>query len=371
MLSPEREILLVSGRLTLGIAGDEDALTLLRLPLNWSYLLKMAEVEGMEGIVAYQLQRLARTYDLALPLEPFTEALHRVLAHNMALLVELSALCEEFQRHGVQAILLKGGALIETVYRGHPGLRPMCDIDLLVKDADLSTIKEILRKRGYRPSSPSSQVFHNGWAAIDLHTDLIGSSRIRRRALAFRFKTEWLWQEAVPLVSSYPSLLVLPHPDQFLHLAFHALKHSFSRLIWFVDLGMVYQYVKWEDLVDRAGASGCLRALSYALFLLQALLQVKISQEVLVRLPRLNWWEQRFLNAVASRRPVGVLGEVMVAFSIVGLGAKLGYLLELGFPKKAVLAEVFPSTPSWLLYPHRLLQLTALGFRAGRDLRRS
>jgi len=364
---PELQLLLTCGRLFLGTAQDEEALTLLHLPLNWAHLLEKAGEEGMSGILALQLWRLARAYPLNLPLDPAIQALHHIFALNGALFAELSALCGEFRQRGLQAILLKGGALIETVYRGHPGLRPLSDLDLLIKTSDLPAVTEILEKQGFRPL-PSSTFFLKGSAAFDLHTDLIGAARIRRRALAFGFAPQSIWQAALPLDHDDPTFLILSPTHQVLHLAVHALKHSFSRLIWFVDLGLVLKKVRWEELLDQAYASGTLRPLAYALWGLKRLMGVEVPPGILARLPRLNWVEQAFLHGVVNRQRLEPLGEGLVAFSIPGLLARLGYLVELGFPRREVLAEVFPSTPSWFLYPRRLLQVMTLGFQEGRNV---
>ncbi|MBI3989057.1 MAG: nucleotidyltransferase family protein [candidate division NC10 bacterium] len=382
---PERRLLLTAGRLFLGTAQDEEAVALLCLPLNWSSLFEKAAAEGMSGLLAFQLQQLARAYPLNLPLDPLTQALHGIFVQNGAFFAELSALREELRRRGLQAILLKGGALLKTVYHDYPGVRPLSDLDLLIKPPDLPSMVELLKKRGFHPSSPASTFFLNGSVAFDIHTDLIGAARIRRRGLACQFDPEILWQQASPLDPQDPTLLVLSPPHQFLHLVVHALKHSFSRLIWFVDLGLLVgagfhparlgrasspplQCVKWEELLGWAEATGTLRALAYALFGLERLLMVEVPQEVQARLPRFNRMEHMFLDRVVSRQAREMLGEVLVMFSIPDLKGKLGYLLEFGFPRQEVLAEVFPSTPSWLLYPRRLLQGMAVGLREGRHV---
>ena len=166
-LPPELELLLVLGRLYLGTARDEEALALLRLPLNWAFLLKKAKEEGMEGVLAFQLRRLAQAYKLDLPLDSLVRASRRLMARNMALFYQLSLLREALRQRGLQAILLKGGALIETIYQGHLGLRPLSDLDLLVKASDLPATSEVLLKQGFRPFLPSSAFFINGAAAID------------------------------------------------------------------------------------------------------------------------------------------------------------------------------------------------------------
>lgn len=363
---PELELLLLAGRLLIGTARDEEAIALLRLPLDWTLLQQKAAAEGMEGLLAFQLRRLARVYHLDLPLAPLTQALHCIFACNGALVTELAAFRQALRQGGRQVILLKGGALLETIYRGQVGLRPLSDLDLLIKAADLPAIEAVLHRRGCRPLSPSSLFFVNDAAAFDLHLDLAGETRVRRKALAFHFEAEALWREASPLDPQDPTILVLSPLHQVLYLAVHALKHSFSRLIWFVDLGLLLPHVRWEELVDRAAAAGALRALAYALVGLQRLLGVKVPPELLGRLPRFNGIERRFLQTVVSRRAMLTPGEVMVVFAIPGCMGKLGYLLELGLPRRKVLAQDYPSMPSWLLYPRRLMRLLALGFQEGR-----
>jgi hypothetical protein len=95
---------------------------------------------------------------------------------------------------------------------------------------------------------------------------------------------------------------------------------------------------------------------------------VDVPREALASLPRPNPVERAFLRAVVERRGIEALGEVVMAFSIPGVRAKLAYLLEFAFPRREVLAEVFPSTPAWLLYPSRLVQGAALGLREGRSV---
>lgn len=367
----ELQLLLMAGRLTLGTAQDKEALALLQLPLDWALLVEKAAAEGMSGLLASELLRLARVYDLALPLEPLTQALHGIFACNGALFAALAALRQALRQRSLQAILLKGGALIETVYSGRAGLRPLSDLDLLIKAADFGAIVEVLRQQGFHPLSPSSTFFMNGSAAIDLHTELIGAARIRRRALAFRCDAEALWREAIPLDPHDATLLTLSPTHQFLHLAVHGLKHSFARLFWFVDMGLVLPRVAWEEMLGWAEDSGALRALAYALGGLQALMGIELPADVLARLPRLNRLERAFLHRVVRRQEMQTLGEVMVAFSIPGVMGKLSYLLEFGFPRHEVLADVFPTTSPWLRYPRRLLQGVALGMRAGRGFRRS
>ncbi len=278
----------------------------------------------------------------------------------------MAALRDALRTRGLQAILLKGGALIETVYGVHLGLRPLSDLDLLLRPEAVASVAEILCGRGFRPTSATSLLFDRGSFAFDLHTELVGAAWFRRKEMAFRYDGEDLWREASPLDPHDPSLLLLEPSHQFLHLILHALKHSFNRLIWFIDLGLVLKQVRWAGVVNRAEAAGALRVLAYALLPLRAIMGIEVPEAVVARLPRLNRAERAFLDRVVTRRPMETPGDVVVAFSIPGLQGKLGYLLELAFPRREVLVRHYPSTPAWLLYPHRVIRLVPLGWREGR-----
>lgn len=54
---------------------------------------------------------------------------------------------------GVAVLLLKGAALIAAHY-GDPGLRPMADLDVMVREEDAERAIAILRGRGYAPAAP-------------------------------------------------------------------------------------------------------------------------------------------------------------------------------------------------------------------------
>jgi len=59
-------------------------------------------------------------------------------------------LAQEFEKAKIDLIFLKGAALLTTIYKDDPGLRPMEDIDCLVKKNDLPQAENILKKLGYR-----------------------------------------------------------------------------------------------------------------------------------------------------------------------------------------------------------------------------
>jgi hypothetical protein len=356
-------VLASAARRFVGVASDDEMLDLVRAAVDWPGLLSAAEREGMTGLVGLELERLASTLGFELLLQPWRAGRRRVAVSNMAALAELAALRAMLRSRGRQAIVLKGAALIPAAYRGIVDLRPLGDVDLLLRPLDVPDVVTWLQHRGYRPFAPSSTVLSRGPVSFDLHTEVAGSSWVARKAHAFRLDPDRLWREAGPLDPGDPSALVLSPLHQRLHLAVHALKHSYSRLIWLADLALALRGADWPSLLAEARAVGAVRPLAYTVSLLDQVLGLGAPREVVEALPPLNGAERAFVRLVSRRSGTEVAGELVVAFSIPGLVGKLAYLAELGFPSPAALARHYPLTPPWLRYPRRVARLTALGLR--------
>jgi len=58
-------------------------------------------------------------------------------------------LAKHFNQAGIELLFLKGTALLATVYKNDIGIRPMQDIDVLIKKADLPQTERILKQLGY------------------------------------------------------------------------------------------------------------------------------------------------------------------------------------------------------------------------------
>ena len=361
--SAEHRVLEGIARRYIGTANDEDLLAALTQPIDWPLLLQRASKEGMAGVAAHELQQLSEGRDLNLPLDFFSEALDGIFFKNGNHFAELARLHQRLVRGDVRVILLKGSALIETVYRGQMGLRPLSDVDVLVRSSDVPFLREELGLLGFHSPASSRSLFTNGPVAFDVHADLIGAGRIRRRSLAVAFDEESLWTRSLPVGSGASHLRVLCPEHQFLHLAVHALKHSYHRMIWLVDLGLVSKQLDWSELLHLAEAYGALRPTAYAARCLETLLGIEIPRDVRETLPRLNKMESRFLDLVKRRRPeMEAFGEPLVAFSIPTWRGRLAYLYEYLFPSFRVLVGEAAHPSAWQVYSHRLGQIFKRSF---------
>ena len=66
---------------------------------------------------------------------------------------ELLAILEALEARGIAAIAHKGQTLSMLAY-GRTGVRDSVDLDLVVRESDVTAAEEVLRARGYRRNSP-------------------------------------------------------------------------------------------------------------------------------------------------------------------------------------------------------------------------
>jgi hypothetical protein len=172
------------------------------------------------------------------------------LKRNMILLDELKRVLQKFKENDIEVIVLKGADLAETVYP-NIALRPMGDVDLLVKKKNLEDSERLLLDSGYKQfirKDSKNHSFHNTYirmengqtVVIEIHWDLI------RKIFYTNINVDELWAEATPINSLNKSLkLSLNH--YLLYLCWHGSRHGFARLIWICDIGQLIKN-KQEDI---------------------------------------------------------------------------------------------------------------------------
>ncbi len=193
-------------------------------------------------------------------------------------------LAEVLARLPSPPIVLKGAYLAEQVYPA-PGLRPMNDIDLLFRPADLPAVAEVLHGLGYGSKEKSAEegpgitkhtrTFKRAGAAATPNPYLSadGSRMIEpHRSLEeswFGLRcdlTPGMWERSLATnLAGHPARVLCP-ADALLHLCVHLSYHLIQRSPSFVqlaDLGVFAAQVTvdWDDFVARAHA---LRASGYA-----------------------------------------------------------------------------------------------------------
>lgn len=200
----------------------------------------------------------------------------------------LRNLLDAFSRQSIDSVTLKGMHLAETYYP-HPALRPVDDLDLLIRPRDAKRARKILVGAGgeirEETVTAAKYLFPATGVFLELHTGLRAPER---RDPAFAIRIEDFWRESVPARIAGGGTRVLPPTLNLLYLAAHLSHHAFSRLIWFYDLFLVIGKtggeIDWERLAARAGEYRCAGQVYYPLLLTGILFGAAVPEPARARL---------------------------------------------------------------------------------------
>lgn len=252
----------------------EDALDKVRdivsRPLNWDEVLTSAFWQGIAPLLYGNLKNMQKRY--LIPenvMDKLKMAYYSNVARNVCLYAELNEMVKTFHDMGVRVIVLKGMALAKTVY-GDIGLRPMGDIDLLVKKEDLPHAEKIMTKLGYhfhgdippewyRENHQHISYLHpDKDIPVEIHWHIARKAHLSRIRVTDTDIIEGWWEGARTIEFSGRKALMLCPDDLIMHLSLHFLKHrfisqngSFSSKVALIQLCDIFQTLKYyRDEID-------------------------------------------------------------------------------------------------------------------------
>ncbi|MFQ5933775.1 MAG: nucleotidyltransferase family protein, partial [Dehalococcoidia bacterium] len=236
---------------------------LLVSPLDWPGLLEQADRHGIVPLLYHHLQGIT---DVVIPEAALTELAHRsrkCLVWNLCLHREQVSLLEEFNQAGIPVTPLKGFLLADMLY-GDLALRPMCDIDLLVRPEDVAKGEQALLRAGYIRSLPpehDADLYHYAYTKdceggasviVELHWDLAKSH-------AARLDVREVWRSGSRGTWEGQEIWTMALPDLFLYLCLHAVKDGLGSLRVLLDIALTIEHfgkiLPWEELVGKIRAA--------------------------------------------------------------------------------------------------------------------
>jgi hypothetical protein len=200
--------------------------------IDWDELTERGEYLLIFPLLRYNLSQAG---GLDLVPASFQETLRKSAetwaARELGVLNEARRLIGMLQAHGIQAIPLKGAALMLGRFYPQPGLRPALDIDLLVPPDQLATADLLLEQHGYaplpgrralRPRQRLANEQNHLWPRRSPAGQVI---ELHHRAFHYPpeeldFSYDQVWQAARSVAAGF---LPLPAPGD---LAFHLIHHT-------------------------------------------------------------------------------------------------------------------------------------------------
>ncbi len=194
---------------------------------EWNLLLELAVKYNVASNLYSSLCQLSAPVQIPSEVQmALRNSYHRTAARNMRVYQQLLRLLEAFNTESIPVILLKGAHLAELVY-GNIALRPMGDIDILVKHEDLSKSGALLKKQGYEMSQEDvgRSLEHlppfrkKGCLDVEIHFNIAAAP------VSNNFVVEELWNRAKTEQIQGVDVLTLCPEDLLLHLCLHTTIH--------------------------------------------------------------------------------------------------------------------------------------------------
>jgi hypothetical protein len=296
-LSREDELLVHCACLDLSEERRKSIKDLLADKLDWDLLMQKAVWHRVLLLVSHHL----RSPDLSVLVpEPVLEKLkslhYQSLARNMVLQNELSLLLSAFNIQEIPVIVLKGAALLENVYRDI-SLRPMNDIDILVRPEHLDLAEAIALQRGYtyltaqdtpKQTQKSGRHLDNMLLReknilLEIHEHIVNTDD------PCHFDLSGFWTRAEPVTISGAHALVLAPGDLLIHLSIKFLLdrryQSNNALGQLCDISEVIGHynhsLNWDFIKKTSQEQGILKGLYFILYTCQHLLLAPIPESIL------------------------------------------------------------------------------------------
>ena len=180
----------------------------------------------------------------------------RTWSENLRAYHGVLPLLQAFEQAGIDAIALKGLAMIARFYRD-PAVRPMADVDVLVRPGDLAQAAELAAGLGWHPRHRLTPAFvrvkhagpfdHGVGVAVDVHWRVFEEAAAPEADEALRAAAEVISFQGHPL-------RVLSPTDQLLHVCGHAARWSEVPAIrWATDAVAILRQVPidWRRLLHQ------------------------------------------------------------------------------------------------------------------------
>ncbi len=348
-----------------GGAGDIAAETKAWGPGEWGEARRATLVHGVAPLLAQRLEGTAGWLALAPELREYCAGQRALNRQRLSLMIaDLAAILRAAADIGVAVLPLKGIVLATQFYR-EPGLRPMADIDLLVRAEQaermgaalgrvgLGLVEETPRHRAYLRDGSAVVAWDGEHPDNPRGVEVHSSVGERLRAIRYDI-TAAMWSGTTP--GSYAGALGLtPAPDALLqHLLIHTCHNMVNRrlrLIQLYDIALVAPQVApaaWRAMAERAISAGEARLLYAPLALAEATFGPLAPGEIRDQLaPATPPALRRLLaRATPSELSLCARGEASPAFRLAWYRPgreQLGALLRVALPATAELRQCYPS----------------------------
>lgn len=339
---------------------------------DWDEIIRQSSSHKITSILCNYIKTL--NPDIAIPFAVKKELQEAYLCNsldNVQRFHNLSDVLSFFQDNGISVIILKGGALAGNIYQSL-ALRPMDDIDLLVKSEDIHKVNKLFAQLEYmKISSPFSEdhshaIRHDSYVKRSKDADMVFKFDVHTQL--FEIPGFDPWENASPAKVGSVDTFTLSMEDVLLHLCIHLDKYleaQESRLIWWHDIAEILSSYEdeldWEYIIQVIQKYGIGNPVRRILRATAEWFDISIHENIVDR-PESNAIladDMLLPTPAASGNKSMVLSPLIALFRIPFIQNKLHFIFRGLFPPRDFLAQRYSISKSKLIYfyyPFRMIQ---------------
>lgn len=369
-------------------AGSLDEIrNLLRQPIDWDLLISQSLIHGTIGLLYKNCLKAGEEMVPDEVAELLKKYYVMVACSGLRQLADLKRVARSLADRGLPIMILKGMVLVDSIYGGDFGLRPMSDVDILVREQDWPEIYGVLLQSAFRPVEKNFNSIMPKLTKYDVEAHVQYTSD-SGSCLEFQFDLLTLgigmrnimdvWDRSRETQIEGVRVLLPSPEDQLLHLVIHANRHGCSRLKWLVDIVEILkagEKIDWDLFIEIANGENVSSCVYSTLAHIERLFGNQyLPRDVIERLKpgfyqKFLWqmaWPQEKLDEFQGRhedaicfyyyRPLS--GWNLVNFALTGrMRDKLGYQLRWIFPSFTWMSQTYGKPKSLGLIGYYLIRL--------------
>lgn len=344
----------------------------------WERILHRAERHGLSPLLYWKFRHDQTLLPPAI-YNQFKRAYLTNLGRNRIFFAELDRVLGLLTSQGIKVVLFKGAVFARTLYEDI-GLRPMSDLDILIRKEDIPGAVHLLKQHGYEePVLHQSELLKQDvthdvhlrqarapHVDIEVHWLLVGGEK-------FRQKTDmaWFWQRILPLAGWGEGVATLSPTAHLLYVCAHlGYQHGLGAVgwLWLLELERFLesyrQEIDWTDFVEGAEHLSWSAAAYYTLQGVHQLFpQTFPPDQVMSRLRAQMTPEEERHVVVMSQVVPSRVALAWMQFEQLDHAGRLRNVIGRLFPSLAFMRQRYGFRSNWqaiLGYPVRWLDMTSV-----------
>jgi len=335
---------------------------------NWDYINRVAEKQGVSGLIFTSI--IKNHIDNFIPsalLKHLSTAYYHTITTNSKKIKELLRISLSLHSLNIPMVVLKGLYLGPVIYN-NIGLRPASDIDILIEEKNIESVKKILNNFGYKSHYIKNNRFVN---ELELHHHLPPffrknitievHYRLCNYSDYYKSCMKDIWSRSIPVNISGIKCFSLCHEDLILYQCYHLIKHfnagSF-RINHFYDIALLFKKlsdsIKWQLLKHLYKSFGQKKDYSNILGICEKYFNVKFPDicKKIFTIHLEKSFERRFISFIQGKKIKALNIKILPNGykSIKKFRHKYLFILSLVFPDTKFMHHKYGIESAWLIY---------------------